>query len=273
MQTGDNGTRCFTTWAIEILPFMEQDNLYRRYRQDRLNEDPINRPVYQSRVKSYECPADPLNGVLEIPASGPHQNQQFMHGSYRAVSGRGFKGSQTYPRGFWDTWEPHLWTPLNMLDPTYKGILHGTGISYNGVPTQTGGRNGGVSQMGGPERITSVTDGTSNTLMVGECTFTDVTRRATFWAYTYASYNASSVYPESRVLNNSYNRCWAMASPNGALIANADHVCKRGFGSLHSTGLNWCMGDGSVRFISTSVDMNILAAMATMAAGEVANVQ
>jgi prepilin-type processing-associated H-X9-DG protein len=194
-----------------------------------------------------------------------------MHSSYRAVSGRGYKGTQTYPRGFWDTWEPHLWTPLNMLDMSYKGILHGTGQTYNGVPTQTGGRNGGVSQMGGPERMTSVTDGTSNTLMVGECTFTDVTRRATFWAYTYASYNASSVYPESRTLNNSYNRCWEGAGANRP--ANADHVCKRAFGSGHTNGLNFCMGDGSVRFISYSVDVNMLAAMATMSGGEVANVQ
>ena len=29
MQTGRNGRPCYTTWAIEILPFIEQDNLYK----------------------------------------------------------------------------------------------------------------------------------------------------------------------------------------------------------------------------------------------------
>jgi prepilin-type processing-associated H-X9-DG protein len=197
-----------------------------------------------------------------------------MHGSYRAVSGKGYKGSQPYPRGFWDTFEPNLWTPAGGLLPDYKGVLHGTSAAYNGVPAQTANGTGGVSvsTMGGPERFASVLDGTSNTLLTGECTFFDVTRRATFWAYTYASYNASSIYPESRILNNSYNKCWAAADPAGtALISNADHVCKRAFGSNHAGGTNFGMVDGSVRFVTYNVDINLLAATATMAGGEVAN--
>lgn len=273
MQTGQNGTVCYTTWAIEILPFMEQDALYRRYNQLQVNTSAANyAAVAQERVSTYECPSDNLVGRAEAPASGPDTTRPWMHGSYRAVSGKGFKGSQPYPRGFWDTFEPNLWTPGNQLLPDYKGILHGTSSAYNGVPAQTANGTGGVSvsTMGGPEKFSSILDGTSTTLMTGECTFNDVTRRATFWAYTYASYNASSVYPESRILNNYYNKCWAAASPTGALISNADHVCKRAFGSNHTGGLNFGMGDGSVRFVSYSVDINLLAAMATMAGGEVA---
>src|SRR5215813_10206227 len=37
MQTGHNGTPCYTTWTIEILPFMEQQAIYQQYRQDLLN--------------------------------------------------------------------------------------------------------------------------------------------------------------------------------------------------------------------------------------------
>src|SRR5678815_5150740 len=33
MQTGRNGAVCYSNWAIEILPFVEQDALYRRYNQ------------------------------------------------------------------------------------------------------------------------------------------------------------------------------------------------------------------------------------------------
>ena len=39
MQTGDNGTPCYTNWAIECLPFMEQDALYRQYNQSKFNHD------------------------------------------------------------------------------------------------------------------------------------------------------------------------------------------------------------------------------------------
>jgi prepilin-type N-terminal cleavage/methylation domain-containing protein/prepilin-type processing-associated H-X9-DG protein len=276
MQTGANGTVCYTNWAIEILPYMEQDNLYRGYNQLLLNTDTANyNAVAMARVKSYECPADNLAGKAEVPASGPDTTRTWMHGSYRAVSGRAYKGNQTYPRGFWDTFEPQYWAPDGppMLQ-SYRGILHGTGLSYNGVPTQTGTSNGySVTVMGGPEKITGIIDGTSNTLMVGECTFIDVTRRATFWAYTYASYNQSSIYPESRILTNSYNACWDAPGGPGSHISNADQVCKRAFGSNHTSGVNFCMGDGSVRFVSYSVDINMLAFMATMAGGEVVSLQ
>jgi len=275
MQTGQNGTVCYTTWTIEILPYIEQESLYRGYNQLQINTSTANyAAVATARVPTYECPSDTLNGLAEPPASGPDTTRPWMHGSYRAVSGKGYKGNQPYPRGFWDTFEPNLWTPAGGLLPDYKGILHGTATAYNGVPAQTAAGTGGVSvsTMGGPERFASITDGTSNTLMTGECTFLDVTRRATFWAYTYASYNQSSVYPESRTLNNYYNKCWAAADPSGALISNADHVCKRAFGSNHTGGINFGMGDGSVRFVRYSVDMNMLAAMATIQGQEVVNI-
>src|SRR5262249_42734804 len=71
MQTGQNGTPCYTTWAVEILPFIEQDNLYKQYNQLQLNTSAANNLVGQQRVKSYECRSDPLTGKLERPASGP----------------------------------------------------------------------------------------------------------------------------------------------------------------------------------------------------------
>src|SRR6266498_1122119 len=42
MQTGVNGTPCYTNWAIEILPFVEQGNLYKRYVQSQRNETTAN---------------------------------------------------------------------------------------------------------------------------------------------------------------------------------------------------------------------------------------
>lgn len=278
MQTGVNGTRCYSNWAIEILPFIEQDALYRQYRQLEFNETTNNNRVGQQRVKAYECPSDPLRGKLERPQTGPGSGLNWMHGSYRCVSGR----SGAIGRAFWDTFEAQFWPPNNTMYPEWRGALHGTSAAYNGVPAQNASGPGGapLSQMGGPENFASITDGLSNTLMVGEWTTrpgvvpsgfddggTQATRRATFWGYTYASYNESSVSTESRVLNNDYVKCVTTAGQGGS------NPCKRSFGSFHTGGLNFVMCDGSVRFIRYAVDINVLANMATIADGIVADVK
>jgi len=260
MQTGNNGTVCYTNWAVEILPFVEQEALYKQYNQLVVNTHATNLAVGQKRVPTYECPSDRLAGQLEAPATGPGSGQQWMHGSYRAVSGIIVTNVGW---GCWDTFEPNYWPAGELFSSTSKGVLHGTGAAYNGVPAQTGGTAPGVGVMGGPETMASVRDGTSNTLLVGELTFNDVTRRATFWGYTYASYNQSSISDESSTLNNSYNAC---ASTPGNKYG--DQMCKRGFGSNHTNGMNFVMADGSVRFVSNSVSIPILRAAATIQGGE-----
>lgn len=285
MQTGQNGTNCYSNWAIDILPFMEQDNLYRQYNQTVVNEHPLNLFVTQQSVKPYNCPSDSLAGRLEEPASGPRAgggsngqipavtvpsrgSNQWMHGSYCAVSGI---IEMSVGHGVWDTFEPQFWPASRRFAANTKGILHGTSGAYNGIPAMTNLGNGNVSVsiMGGVEKMTSITDGTSNTLMVGERYLTDtdaLTRRSTFWAFTYASYAAGSISTESRTLFNNYRRCATTPGLYG------DQTCKRGFSSVHSGTINFVMGDGSVRSIRTSVDMRLLRGMATIVGGEVAQV-
>lgn len=245
----------YTNWAIEILPYMEQTALYQQYRQNETNVSTNNNLVGRQRVKTHECPSDTLKGKLEAPASGPlASGQQWMHGSYRAVSG---KGNMVRGHGAWDSHEPGLW-PNNTMDHTYKSFLHAVGTSYNGVNAPSGA----WSAMGGAERFANATDGLSNTLMLGEYTSRTTTSRATFWAYTYASYNQSSVGAESRLYGKDYNRCAALPGLYG------DQMCKRSFNSEHPTGSQWALGDASVRSISFNVDINLLQNMASMAGGE-----
>lgn len=265
VNTAGNGTQCYTTWAIEILPYVEQQQLYSRYDQTRFNDHANNTAVVQTRVSGYECPTDTLAGIMEIPATGPHQNKPWMHGSYRANSGRTDIANLG---GRWDTFEPELWSTGNprQHNKAYRGPLHATGKSYNGVTFPDTVRNGvPVSVMGGPERFADIKDGTSTTFMVGECTFADVPRRATFWAYTYASYNQSSITVEPRTFTNSYNKC---ATTPGLF---GDHLCKAAFGSNHAPGgLNFLFCDGSVRFVTVNADVFVLANTATIAGGETA---
>jgi hypothetical protein len=173
--------------------------------------------------------------------------------------------------GAWDGFEPNLW-PNNIMDHAYKSLLHAIGVSYNNAPVgnvTVAGQS--VSSMGGPEKFSNATDGLSNTLMIGEYTSQTTTSRATFWAYTYASYNQSSVGAESRLYGKPYGAnatdrsgCWGTPGLYG------DQPCKRAFHSYHPGAANWTLGDGSVRSISYSVDINLFQNMATMAGGEAA---
>src|SRR5438309_1894267 len=104
-----------------------------------MNETATNNAVGQKRVKTYECPADTLLGLMEVPASGP-SSRQWMHGSYRCVSGR----SGAIGRAFWDTFEARFWPPNFTMYPEWRGALHGTATAYNGVPAQNASGDGGA---------------------------------------------------------------------------------------------------------------------------------
>jgi prepilin-type processing-associated H-X9-DG protein len=262
-----------STWTIDILNYLEQDNLYKTY----LNYPTLatttsgtflannqawvtaNTNFRLNRIKVFQCPSDTWSGGQARPGSGNGSGVDFAFGTYRAVSGR----SGGNGRVFWDTCEPGLGT----LNSAWRGVLHGVVIRDNGTAHPS-------CPMGTFENFASIIDGTSNTLMVGELTFVDSPRRSSFWAYGYTSYNQSSITSETRILGNRYGAsatdtsgCWGLPGQGG------DNPCKRGFGSNHTRGLNFLFADGSVKWIKYTVDINMLAAMATVSGGEVADVR
>ena len=112
----------------------------------------------------------------------------------------------------------------------------------------------------GRERIANITDGTSNTLMVGE--YYTIPKganqgRTTLWAYTYTSFNQSEVVlpPQTRQLYADYDKC-VNSCPS---CVGTSNPCKRSWGSFHPNVINFVMVDGSVR------PNRAVAAMATAA--------
>lgn len=255
-----NGTCCGTesaaTWTIFILPYLEQSNLYERYDFSRTNENAANAFVRTQYVKTYSCPTDPMIKQLLAPASGPGANLNYMTGSYRAMAG------VTDGLSWFDA-ECGRNSPLNQ-----RGILH----SMSDPASPPAFPSGYTAPPYGKERIANITDGTSNTLMVGEY-YTgpkSTPRRTTFWAYTYTSFNQSEVVlpPQSRQLFADFNRCDSFSGSS----VGGNNPCKRSWGSYHPNSINFANGDGSIRTISTNIDMIVFAALGTMGNGETVNV-
>jgi prepilin-type processing-associated H-X9-DG protein len=223
------------------------DNLYKLYDFTVPNEHPNNQVVRQSFVKTYTCPSDLNANILDNPESGPGSGLKYATGSYRAMEGK------TDGLAWFDAEDGRVF-PLG-----WRGVLHS--ISDPNSPTPF--PRDYTAPPYGLERFATITDGASNTLMVGEFTTRTHRSRTTYWAYTYTSYNQSAVVPpQSRQLLGDYDRCVAVGG------AGDDNPCKRGWGSFHTNVVNFVMADGSVRNLSTNIDMTLFAALATIANNE-----
>jgi prepilin-type N-terminal cleavage/methylation domain-containing protein/prepilin-type processing-associated H-X9-DG protein len=116
------------SWAVVILPYLEQDNLFKLYRSDLDWRDPLNQPAITSAVKPFKCPSSP-----ERTANG------------------------TYLTGTWAS---------SVSDYAANGGIDPALITLGWVPAGTS-RNG-VFMQGIELRMTDITDGTSMTLAMVE---------------------------------------------------------------------------------------------------------
>jgi hypothetical protein len=257
------GCTYYQCWSISILPFLEQDNLYKTYNSLVPNYMPgytQNQAFCQTYLKIYTCPSDTRANQLLAPetlapngAGNPGGSFQYMTGSYKAMSGVGrFDNTDTFA-GYWDE---ALSAKANPLYPGGMGLFHGDAFT-------------GLS----PSRIADVIDGTSNTLMVGERHTRTHPTRGPFWADSFNLYTMGAVYPYTALnprmplqLIPDYDACQkTTANPNGI----NSNFCKYGWGSFHAGQIQFVYGDGSVRGVNQSIDLNVMAALSTIAGGEV----
>jgi len=221
-------------WAILLLPYLEHENLYRAYKFYTYNEAPENREVREAFVPEYVCPSDQNVSELVVPAAGPAAawalNVAYRPGSYRAVSGRSdghkFLDSPISCAGY-----PRRW----------RGPIHLVGVL-------------GFHE----ESLKSVRDGASHTLLIGESVTRTSPAYRTLWAYSFGFYTLSAVTPQQRTLWGDYQRCRCEPGEGRA------EPCQRGWGSPHGDVINFLYCDGTVRPVETAVDLELLAASATI---------
>jgi prepilin-type N-terminal cleavage/methylation domain-containing protein len=235
-------TESYTCWTIQLLPFLEQRSVYDLYEQPETNESPANKKVRTWYMPVYSCPSDISRKTVARPGSGPGYdlNLTYMPGSYRGVGGKSDGTS-----GWWDNNPRYLKLPKR-----WRGVFHVVDAHLR------------------PENFAAVSDGLSNTLMVGESCMRPSRAfglsRRTFWAYTYGSYNRSDAVPESRTLLGDYDRCTSLGGQGNI------EPCSRAWGSFHNDTLNFLLCDGSIQTFSVTIDMNLFANAATIAGREFA---
>jgi prepilin-type N-terminal cleavage/methylation domain-containing protein/prepilin-type processing-associated H-X9-DG protein len=246
------GPNYYANWAIDILPYVEQDNLYNNvYGFPRTMEDPLNAPVLTTPVTLYTCPVDVNDNLMIAPRSyipGPFCNKQnYMTGSYRGMGGLS-DGSN-----FWTGSLPEV-AVLMSNQPGTRGVLHGA---------WSGPFSGALTVYG--EKVVKVLDGTSNTLLIGERIIsTTAPGSLTLWACPCDFHSCSAAIPggNNALLSTDFDYCLSVGNPK--------KWCDYGWGSLHPGVINFAFADGSVRTIGTDIDMNYtFPALSTIAGREV----
>jgi prepilin-type processing-associated H-X9-DG protein len=161
--------------------------------------------------------------------------------------------------------------PSNRKDPspnTVNGITYSYRVgdptsndayACNGMLTQYKDRPGSIT-TGYVVRLTDVTDGTSNTLMAAERSM-NLPSGAT---NDYRSWVRGNSGGSGATKNVTY-------PINSTFYNGSNNFNDISFGSNHTGGCNFALGDGSVRFINQSIALNLYQAMASIHDGEVAS--
>jgi prepilin-type N-terminal cleavage/methylation domain-containing protein/prepilin-type processing-associated H-X9-DG protein len=259
--TGTYGSSAF----VLILPYLEQENVYRQIDITKAALDPVNmppgNPAYSTPIKTFLCPSAPGQSTVDYSAE-------------LASSFNNFGTTLTYPPGL--IFGRTDYCPDAGMSADIVGININAGASIICQPPD------------GPVRVTGVTDGTSNTIMIvedaGRPTWYGSKGVVTMPSYT----GAPGTTPQGGgAWADPLNYCATNGGdPSGSGIAagggfmgipQAPWSCANGctndseIFAFHTGGSNVLFGDGSARFVKNGLTMAQMQALLSRAGGEVIN--
>jgi prepilin-type N-terminal cleavage/methylation domain-containing protein/prepilin-type processing-associated H-X9-DG protein len=255
-----------------LLPYLEQDNTYKLYDMNQLWYSPANWTAVGVPIKLFRCPSNSAaNPVLDL-SPWPGEGLPPVVGINDYAFCRGANGTL-----YWD---------FNQIPLQVRGVFN---IEREGVTSA------GV-------RLTDIVDGTSTTLAMGDAaagsTFFPVrdvtTGNVVPGALLLQSWSAANVGDSEGAYNGRYfGSVFAVTAQYGLQPNPVDEPMNRrpatptmrgtdtgsnssdppdyisGFRSMHTGGCNFLFCDGSVRFITQSIDAATYRALSTYAGREV----
>jgi prepilin-type N-terminal cleavage/methylation domain-containing protein len=229
----------FHGWAIDILPFLEQDNLARQYTWTANDTATVNQPVRRVSIEMFLCPA--AGGPrFDSTADTTSTAFPFAVSDYAPVSGIA----------------DHLCTHLGYTTATFPPALRR-----------------GVMDTDTYTRLTDVSDGLSNTLLIAEdadrprrlrlgklAATGSLTVSGAGWASRHAAFDVDGADPATGVVAAN------ATAPQSCVVncANENEIF-----AYHSQTATILLGDGSVRSLGAAVTPHILIGLITPRGGEV----
>jgi prepilin-type N-terminal cleavage/methylation domain-containing protein len=261
-----NGTTRTTavahSWCAFLLPYLEQDNIYKQYNFNGVDTVLPNSALVQVPLKIFQCPSSPNRGRIynfPFPANVlpgvPGGTLTASASDYTAITG------------------VRNWTQLVQPNPTTEPYLVDIGQRHSILRGVS--QDPSVTALFSPQMgIADVLDGTSNTFMVSELAgrpdVYNAARRVIAQGVNPGAgwgdgFNGEH-WPNGTSFDGNIVNC---NIPIGTCLINCSNFQSRGFYSFHTSGCNFLVADGSVRFFSSSAPDRVIAFMITSQRGEV----
>jgi prepilin-type N-terminal cleavage/methylation domain-containing protein len=224
-------------WAYQLLPYIEQDNLYRVGQESGpWNWNPaIGKSMVEVSVKTYSCPARGQRMSAVMP-----WGSQYAMNDYAGVMREWFTTES------WRSTEPD--------DPLVSQIFGGIIVKGGQVRTD----NPALTTKNATVNASQIPDGLSNTVAIAEKSVSSRYYTASpdgnwdWWELPGWAHDAD--WPNMRLMGNWLPLLRDSAARPAWMMQWDNRPAEFSFGSNHTAGINALLGDGSVRVLSYGLD-------------------